>query len=301
MTTGMIFDIQRFCIHDGPGIRTTVFLKGCPLRCKWCHNPEGISRNPLLSFLPDKCIGCGFCFQNCPQSAHRMEEGRHVLDRSLCRMCGRCAIECYAGALEFIGRLTTVQEVMKEVLADLAFYETSGGGMTLSGGEPLMQIDFSEALLRQAKAEGLHNCVETSSMVPWEHISRILPYTDLFLCDVKDINLERHTENTGASNELIIANLRRLHDEGAKMRLRVPLIPGCNDQQDNLEGIAALADQMKGIEGVEIMLYHKLGVSKHQRLGTENRLEHDASAGAQDKLDFWKLQLKHLGINVLNE
>ena len=298
---GMIFDIQRFSIHDGPGIRTTVFFKGCPLGCKWCHNPEGISPAPVLSFMASKCIGCGYCFRACTQAVHSMRDGQHVMDRSRCEVCGRCATECHAQALELIGRRASVEEVMAEVLADRAFYQTSGGGMTLSGGEPLMQFEFALALLRAAKKEGLHTCVETSSFVSWTNFERVLPLTDLFLCDVKDTSDARHLANTGVSNGLIQSNIRRLHEAGANLRLRVPLVPGCNDAQDNLDGLARLAGELPRIEGVEILLYHKLGLSKHQRLGSHNPLEFDPTPNAKDRRDDWIAQLRQKGVKVLNE
>jgi pyruvate formate lyase activating enzyme len=298
---GMIFDIQRFSIHDGPGIRTTVFFKGCPLGCKWCHNPEGISPAPVLSFMASKCIGCGYCFRTCTRAVHSMQGGKHVMDRSRCEVCGRCATECHAQALELIGRRASVEEIMAEVLADRAFYQTSGGGMTLSGGEPLMQIEFALAMLRAAKTERLHNCVETSSFVSWTNFERVLPLTDLFYCDIKDTNDARHLANTGVSNALILSNIRRLHEAGANIRLRVPLVPGCNDAQDNLDGLARLAGELPRIEGVEILLYHKLGLSKHQRLGSHNPLEFDPTPSAKDRRDDWIAQLRQKGVKVLNE
>jgi pyruvate formate lyase activating enzyme len=216
-------------------------------------------------------------------------------------VCGRCAQECHAQALELIGRRVSVDEVMAEVLADKAFYQTSGGGMTLSGGEPLMQVDFACALLRAAKDSGLHNCVETSGFVSWRNFEHVLPLTDLFLCDVKDTNDARHLANTGVSNQRILGNIRRLHEAGATLRLRVPLVPGCNDAQDNLDGVAALAAELPRIEGVEILLYHKLGISKHQRLGTHNPLEIDPSPSAKERRDEWIAQLRGKGVKVLNE
>ena len=299
--TGRIFDIQRFSIHDGPGIRTTVFLKGCPLACKWCHNPEGIARGPHLSFLPDKCIGCGYCFRVCPRGAHAVVDGAHVLGRGRCEVCGRCAAECYAGAIELIGRDVSVQDVMKEVLADKPFYHTSGGGMTLSGGEPLSQIDFSVALLEHAKDQGLHNCIETSSQAPWSSFERVLGLVDLFLCDIKDIDARRHAELTGVSNEVILANLRRLHETGATMLLRVPLVGGCNDMDDNLAGIAALAAELDGIEGVEIMKYHRLGTSKHARLGTVDPMADNPATQGDGRFEHWVRTLRGRGVKVNEE
>ena len=191
---GMVFDIQRFSIHDGPGIRTTVFLKGCPLRCRWCHNPEGIPPEPMLSFTPSRCVGCGRCLEACPRKAHQNRGGEHTLDRSLCQVCGRCAEACCSGALEIVGKRMSVEEVLREVLSDRAFYETSGGGMTLSGGEPLLQGDFCEALLGEAKRQGLHCCVETSGLATWELIDRLRPLVDLWLYDLKETDAQQHRD-----------------------------------------------------------------------------------------------------------
>lgn len=265
--TGRIFDIQHFSIHDGPGIRTTVFLKGCPLRCRWCHNPESYSREPQLSYLPEKCIGCGYCIKACPGQAHRVIEGKHIFDRTRCVACGQCTEQCYANALELIGRDVSVDEAMKEVLADKPFYDTSDGGVTLSGGEPLMQPDFSEALLQAAKAQGLHCCCDTCGHADFAHLQKIAEVVDLFLYDLKHIDPARHEEITGVDNRLILENLRKLHDDGQAIRLRIPLIPGFNDEQANLEGIGRLTRSLPRLEGVEVMPYHKLGQSKMARLG----------------------------------
>jgi len=298
---GWIFDIQRFSIHDGPGIRTTVFLKGCPLRCVWCHNPEGMGPEPVLSFVPAKCIGCGYCVRVCPNGAHRMdpEEG-HVLDRELCRVCGSCTEECYAEALELVGREATVDEVIDEVLRDRSFYETSGGGMTLSGGEPMTQTDFTEVLLRRAKQERLHTCVDTCGYCDFSCFQRILKYVDLFLYDVKDMDDARHREFTGVPNGLVLDNVEALHRSGARILLRLPIIPGYNDRQDHFERVAMLARRLGDIEGVEILPYHKLGTSKLERLGLPDAMPRRPEPVDEDRMALWISALRERGVNVVN-
>ena len=298
--TGLIFEVERFAIHDGPGIRTTVFLKGCPLRCAWCHNPEGVDRQPEVSFQADKCLGCGYCFRACPQQAHRMVEEAHELDRQACQRCGSCSDECWAGALEYVGRQVSVAEVMAEVLRDRPFYDTSGGGLTLSGGEPMSQPEFTLALLRAAKAEGIHCCVETCGLAPDGAFEQVWPHVDLFLFDVKETDELRHRAATGVSNATILANLKMLHDRGARLRLRLPLIPGLNDHEDHFTGIAALVETLARLEGVEVMPYHPLGRDKYERLGLTPRPGlPDASAGGQT-LRRWIDRLEALGVAVAN-
>jgi len=300
--SGSIFDIQRFSIHDGPGIRTTVFLKGCTLRCLWCHNPEGIRPEPQLSFLPERCIGCGYCARVCPNDAHRMDPERgHVLDRGRCTVCGACAEECYAGALELVGREATPRDVLDVVLRDRTFYETSGGGLTLSGGEPLMQVDFAEALLRAAKEAGLHCAVETCGHVGFDRFERLLPFVDLFLYDVKETDPARHADFTGASNDAILANLRALHERGASVLVRLPIVPGLNDRPDHFRAIAGLARELPGLLGFEVMPYHRLGTGKRERFGIgEDPLSHVQAPDAET-VAGWVRELRELGVHVVNE
>jgi pyruvate formate lyase activating enzyme len=285
---GWIFDLQRFSIHDGPGIRTTVFLKGCPLRCRWCHNPEGVSPRPQLSFMPDRCIGCGRCLKVCPQGAHQVAEGRHWLLREKCLVCGACAAECHAKALEIVGRQVTVREVLDEVLRDRPVYETSHGGMTLSGGEPTMQIEFAEALLREAKGQGLHTCIETSGASEWERLERLRPWVDLWLFDWKETDPARHRELTGVSNERIAGNLRRLDGAGAAIVLRCPIVPGLNDRDDHFAGIARLAGELRHVLGVELTPYHRLGEGKLKRFGLEDSDRASAEAPKPEQVEEWK-------------
>lgn len=265
--SGLVFDIQKFAIHDGPGIRTTVFMKGCPLRCAWCHNPESQVGTPELSFLPRRCIGCGYCFRVCPQGAHQTEASGHVLRREKCDVCGRCAKECYAQGIEVIGKRMTVAEALADVLKDKVFYDNSGGGMTLSGGEPLLQFEFTLNLLAAAREEKLHTCIETSGYADYDRLAALLPLVDLWLYDVKETDAQRHKACTGVSNRRILANLRRLHDSGARLRLRLPLIPGVNATEVHLRACGELARSLPRLEGVEVMPYHALGLSKVERMG----------------------------------
>lgn len=265
--TGTIFDIERFAVHDGPGIRTTVFLKGCPLRCLWCHNPEGMSRQPQLVFSPQKCIGCGHCMTVCPEKVHQLVNGQHHIVWERCRACGTCAEGCYAGALELAGRQVTVVEVVEEVLRDRAFYETSGGGMTLSGGEPLAQYSFTRALLQAAKAEGVHTALDTTGLAPWRQLEGLLGHTDLILYDLKHMDRERHMALTGVPNEEILDNLRRLDDARQPIWIRIPLIPGRNDDDANYHALGRFLSGLRHIERIEILRYHRLAESKYESVG----------------------------------
>lgn len=296
--TGHIFDIQRFSIHDGPGIRTTVFMKGCPLSCIWCHNLEGITSEPQISFLPDRCVGCRYCAGICPHGAHRTVEGAHVLDRDVCEVCGECTKECYAKALEFVGRTATVDEVLEEVARDQPFYETSGGGMTLSGGEPTLQIAFTTAILEGARKRGIHRAVETCLLCPYEKLDGIRSLVDLFLCDWKETDPDRHKAFTGADNRIIRENLLRLDAAGASILLRCPIVPGHNDREDHFAGIADLARQLKHLESVELMPYHRLGDGKRERFGMSDR-HVDAEPPSPEQVATWKAALAAHGVTVL--
>jgi len=264
---GVVFDIQRFSIHDGPGIRTTVFLKGCHLHCFWCQNPEGINLKPEIMFFPDRCIGCGQCLVVCPQGAHVIREGVHVYLREKCVVCGKCTETCYAGALVLTGKLMTVDEVMREVLKDKIFYEISKGGVTLSGGDPVVQRDFSRAILERCKAEGLHTAIETAACCKWEYLATLLPVTDLVMMDIKHLNPEKHREVTGVSNELILENAQRLARTDKPLIIRVPVIPTVNDTPEEIGAIAEFVQSFPNLQYLELLPFHRLGESKYHALG----------------------------------
>lgn len=269
---GLIFNIQKFSLHDGPGIRTTVFFKGCPLNCPWCHNPESWSPRPEALLREDLCGGCGSCVKHCPQGAVVIEEGRALTRRELCAACGRCVRFCPANGRSLCGREVGVDELMAEVKKDEVFYRRSGGGLTCSGGEALVQIDFLQALLQACRASGIHTAVDTSGFAPAEHFERILPLTDLFLYDLKHMDEAAHLQLMGCSNGPILANLRLLARAGARIWVRVPLVPGLNDGDENiLRTIEFLKDIRP--EQVSLLPFHQLGRRKAAQLGQTFSLE----------------------------
>lgn len=263
---GTIFNVQHFCVNDGPGIRTTVFFKGCPLRCAWCHNPESHKIQRELMYDAERCVGCARCVSVCPKGAHRIENGTHIFDRSLCGVCGECVSACLSDALEIAGERRSVDEIMSEVRKDAIFYRNSGGGMTLSGGEPLMQSEFAIALLSLARAEGIHTAVETCAYASEETILSVAKHTDLFLFDWKCTNEALHLKYTGVDNKEIRRNILAVDAMGVKSILRCPIIPGVNDTEEHFKGIGALAARLKNLLRIEIEPYHSLGVHKYGRL-----------------------------------
>lgn len=288
---GVIFDIQRFSLHDGPGIRTNVFLKGCPLDCLWCHNPESKDPKPEIAYYSDKCVLCGACAVVCPEKSQRLEGGGHTFTRQGCTRCGACVEACVTGALTIIGRSISAGEALEEVKKDEAFYRNSGGGMTVSGGEPFFQSGFALALLRLARENGLHTCVETSGAAPFAILREAAATTDLFLYDFKETVTEKHRSFTGVSNRVIVENLERLDGLGARTILRCPVIPGCNDREEHFRGIGALAGRLRNLEGIEIEPYHPLGISKALSIGKPPR-HGDMTIPPKDTANAWAEALR---------
>ena len=265
-----ILEIKRFAIHDGDGIRTTVFFTGCPLKCVWCHNPESIAFAPELAFYANKCLHCGSCLSVCPQGAHRMTEKGHVLERTLCVSCGQCEKACPGGALALQGREMTAAQLLPILLEDRDFYDASGGGVTLSGGECLMQAAFCVELLKQLKQEGIHTAVDTCGFVSRQLLDAVIPYTDIFLYDIKALDADVHIACTGQSNRLILDNLLYLDSCGVKTEIRIPFIPEKNG--DQIGKIARFLRRLRYMTKVRVLPYHNYAGSKYKALDMENTL-----------------------------
>ena len=273
---GLIFDIRQYSIHDGPGVRTTVFFKGCPLACRWCCNPESQAGQPELVWVRERCLGCGLCLAACPREAlHAAADGGKVIDPQRCDRCGQCADRCPGEALNLIGRWRSVDEVLAEVTRDALYFEASGGGLTLSGGEPLAQADFAAELLRryQHEEKGAHTAVETCGFVEWPVLAQVAAHVDLFLYDIKHMDPAEHLRLTGRDNRLILDNAGRLAEAGHGLVIRLPLIAGVNAQRDNLKATAEFARSLPGGSRIDILPYHRLGEPKYQRLGKDYALK----------------------------
>jgi pyruvate formate lyase activating enzyme len=271
----VVFDIRRFSVHDGPGIRTTVFLKGCPLRCSWCHNPEGLSAAPEVVWRAQRCTRCGSCIAACPEDALRWAGDTPELDRSRCTLCDACSDACYADARELLGRTMDAAAVVAAVERDRPFYDESGGGVTFSGGEPLAQPAFLAALLRESSAREIHTALDTSGYAPWSVLDAVRDDVDLFLYDVKTMDDARHRQATGVSNVPILDNLERLAGLGHRVVMRLPLVPGVNDDDANVRATGAFAAWL-GVERVVVLPYHRFGGDKYGRLGRDYLLPETA-------------------------
>ena len=276
MLTGVIFNIQRFSIHDGPGIRTTVFLKGCPLNCWWCHNPESRDARPVLSLLPERCIECESCVDACPEGLACPIHGNGNNTSGHCQRCGKCAAACPSGARTMIGNPYTVENLMLELDKDQIFYDESGGGITFSGGEPVMpptNSTFLMACLKSCRDRGYHRAVDTSGYVPRDTLLEIAEMTDLFLYDIKHMDGRLHRRYTGVPNVSILENLKSLSRAGAHVLVRIPLIPGINDDENNLDETARFVASLERPYPVQLLPYHKVGGDKYRRLGQPYSLD----------------------------
>ncbi|HSW36053.1 MAG TPA: glycyl-radical enzyme activating protein [Candidatus Limnocylindrales bacterium] len=271
METGTIYNIQRFSLHDGPGVRTTVFLKGCPMQCCWCHNPEGISRDRQLLIKGLKCLGCQACMAVCPQGAISFHASTVLIDQGRCSLCMRCTEECPAAAIEFAGKEVSVDELIDEVVKDRIIYEESAGGVTFSGGEPLYQPEFLLALLQRLKNEDIHTVVDTSGYAEWSVLEAVAGWTDLFLFDLKMVDLTGSLHYTGVSNEVILQNLKKLAQRGCSIQVRMPLVPTVNDDSDSIILAGEFLQQL-GLTEVQLLPYHNLGVGKYKSLGQNYKL-----------------------------
>lgn len=292
---GIIFNIQKFCLHDGDGIRTCVFLKGCPLRCIWCHNPESLEKAPTLSFNKQKCTLCGKCLSDC--SARTIENGYLKIECEKCVKCGKCAEICLNDANEIIGKEMTASEVLDEVIKDKMFYDTSGGGLTITGGEPSYQPDFTLELLSLSKDAGISLAIETCGIGSRDFYKKAADLGATFLFDIKCLDPMRHKELTGADNSRILSNLQFLMDRGADIIIRLPLVPDCNDSDEDITALASFLNKNKGrYRYAEIMPYHTLGIGKSEKLGTTSSYIHDSAS--DDDISRWLSLFNSHGIDI---
>lgn len=269
---GVIFDIQRFAIDDGSGIRTTVFLKGCPLRCLWCHNPEGMDKGPVIAWHEKYCTKCLKCVEACPKSAIKFLNGRLITDESLCDLCGTCVSVCPSKAREIIGRTVTVDELFAELEEDRVFYEESNGGITCSGGEPLMQAKFVTELFRKCKENGIHTALDTSGYGEWDTFEKVLRYTDLVLFDLKNMDRTKHMSITGVDPFKLWENFEKLAQKGIPIHIRCPVIPGCVDDEENFKKVAEFASRFNCVKKIELLPYHRMGEPKYKMLNWEYKM-----------------------------
>ena len=295
--SGHIFDIQKFSINDGPGIRTTVFFKGCPLRCIWCDNPESQEQSPQLLYFESLCTRCHRCVEVCPSGATKISsDGAIVIDRTLCRACGLCVEVCPAEARVISGSAMTVAEVVDIVRKDELFYRNSGGGVTVSGGEPTYQPDFLKQFLKECQRYGMHTTLDTCGYVKWEVMAKILDHVDLVYYDLKHMDTERHRELTGVGNELILDNARRIFHSGKPIVMRIPVIPGCNDPEENIKATVEFVTGMKVLRA-DILPFHQLGSKKYERLGMKYKLG-KAKTYQEDEIQAIKDTFQRFGLEV---
>lgn len=294
---GQIFNIMKYAVHDGPGIRTTVFLKGCPLNCWWCHNPESQELNPQLTFFPNRCIGCMDCVSACKENAISIVDGKVVTDLSKCKNNGDCTLVCFAEAREMAGKSMSVDEVVKEILKDKIFYDESGGGVTFSGGEPLMQSKFLLEVLKKVKDLGIHTTLDTCGFATKEVLEEVSQYIDLFLFDLKHMDNDKHEKYTGVTNNLILENLTLLDNMGKDIVIRVPVIPGFNDKKEELEDLKAFISSLQNIKEVNLLPYHSIGQEKYNRIGKEYKMK-DVKEPSDEDMGFALKLMDGCGVKV---
>lgn len=288
---GIVTDIQRFSTHDGPGIRTTVFLKGCNMHCFWCHNPETIQCKPQLRFDPSKCIGCGDCAAVCTRHGHEFTPEAHDLHRENCVACMACARTCYSGALQAVGKEMTVEELYGAIAEDEAFYRNSGGGVTLSGGEVSMQRDFAVEVLKKCKANGIHTAIESNLSMDWNYLAPLIDEVDLVMTDIKCMDDAQHMEATGVSLVRVLQNIAKLDEIGKPFIVRTPVIPDFNDSEDNITATAFMLKPFRHLQYYELLTYNPLGEEKAELVGnaasrrmkprTKNEMRHLADIAKQ--------------------
>ena len=293
--TALVFEIKRFAVHDGDGIRTTVFFKGCPLKCVWCHNPEGISGKAELGYYAHKCKNCGACTEICPEKCHTVKDGIHIFNRERCTACGKCESVCSTGALKLYGKKMTVDELFEVLAEDKMFYNESGGGVTLSGGECLMHSEFCAELLKKLKGAGIHTAVDTSGFVTKKAIDKVFPFTDIFLYDIKAFDSDVHKKATGCPNDVILENLSYINEKGGKAEIRIPYVPAYNGAE--IEKIAKFLLSLDCITRLRVLPYHNYAESKYAALGVKNTLPERLPT--DEEIEAAKEILKSFGLEVV--
>lgn len=297
MQTGLIFDIKRYAIHDGPGIRTTVFFKGCPFSCWWCHNPESLEIAPQGLYSKERCIGCGQCTNICPSGALRLTPRGVVTKHALCEYCGTCALICPAEARELAGKYQSVENLMEIIEKDVLFYDESGGGATFSGGEPLLQTDFLLELLKACGQRDIHRAIDTTGYADTKLLMEIARETELFLFDIKLMDPQKHKQYTGVSNRKILHNLERLAREAVEITIRIPLIPGINDDDENITRTGTYISRLPGVENVDILPYHEAARYKYLKISTNYNAK-NILPPTRDRLSAVAQRLESFGLKV---